>query len=214
MPLYRVGSAQYAIQYIGREWSQGIIDVAGYVANFGSGYNPQFGPLPDTVTLAALPPEFGMLVFVGGDPTDTVWPDNALHGHLADASAITTETTITPFEATHGHTAESPVLTVVFIVPNDALHAHTADASGIIPVISPADSLHAQRTDASAVTITALIVPRECLHRTYADATAALGGVGGDADTAMVKPDVVLRLVAPYVISFLLDSDHMIGNVP
>jgi hypothetical protein len=194
MSLYWISSSVYAVQFIGREWTPGVINTTGYVANYGNVYDPQFGLLPDTVESPVLPADYTFLVSVGGDPTDSIFPDDALHVVTGEYTSLTTISDITPAETRHGHTADTVTI--------------------IASIITPADAVHAVRGDAATVTPTAVITPRDARHLTYADSSASIGNVGGDADIAMLTPGVVMRLLAPDVVSTLLPADSMIGNIP
>lgn len=134
-----------------------------------------------------------------GVSADQISPDEALHGHTADASAITTTTEITGLETLHGHTADATYLIQTFVAPNEALHAQAADATSIIKIISPVDTLHSQTADAATNSSPNIISPAETRHLQTADATGVTGNVSGDVTVSMVKPSTKTRLIKPTV---------------
>jgi len=137
-----------------------------------------------------------VLLFNAGSGPDEITPDEAVHGHTADAATVTTTTEITPSDSLHGHTVDAPIVVTVFIVPDETLHGHTADAATIIQVISPADSTHAQLADATTVSSPTVITPADTLHGHTADQAAILGNaIPGAIEVELISPTMYTEMI-------------------
>jgi quercetin dioxygenase-like cupin family protein len=148
------------------------------------------------------------LLLLFGSGADFIEPDSAEHGHLADASAITTTTEVQGLTCFHGQLTDQALVTSTFIQPDDATHSHTADASVIITVISPAECTHSHTADAATSASAVVVSPRECTHGHTADAAPVLGNAQpGDVSVAMEQPTVKTVMLYPTVSADLTELE-------
>lgn len=102
---------------------------------------------------------------------------DALHGHTADAAALTSQHALVIAEAAHSHSAESPaVSSATALSVADALHDHAADAATLstASVLSVAEATHGHTADGLTLEASGstTLVAADALHGHLADAIA------------------------------------------